>query len=118
MAKPPPRTQVLRTPLDLPEQRAHRLRQGPVVAVLEVPERLPEPQNLHGPARADDEGERVELTLARPAAEDARLERVRPRPLAAARPVQCDGVRLDRKSTRLNSSHANISYAVFCLKKK
>src|SRR5258707_11773821 len=24
----------------------------------------------------------------------------------------------DRKSTRLNSSHANISYAVFCLKKK
>src|SRR3712207_8773620 len=27
-------------------------------------------------------------------------------------------LRLDRKSTRLNSSHANISYAVFCLKKK
>src|SRR3712207_1665965 len=27
-------------------------------------------------------------------------------------------VRKDRKSTRLNSSHANISYAVFCLKKK
>src|SRR3712207_7454791 len=26
--------------------------------------------------------------------------------------------RSDRKSTRLNSSHANISYAVFCLKKK
>src|SRR3712207_7320126 len=34
----------------------------------------------------------------------------------------CQGQRgileLDRKSTRLNSSHANISYAVFCLKKK
>src|SRR3712207_8096188 len=28
------------------------------------------------------------------------------------------GGSLDRKSTRLNSSHANISYAVFCLKKK
>src|SRR3712207_8615584 len=28
------------------------------------------------------------------------------------------GFVLDRKSTRLNSSHANISYAVFCLKKK
>src|SRR3712207_7162378 len=27
-------------------------------------------------------------------------------------------VQTDRKSTRLNSSHANISYAVFCLKKK
>src|SRR3712207_7515685 len=29
-----------------------------------------------------------------------------------------EGIRQDRKSTRLNSSHANISYAVFCLKKK
>src|SRR3712207_7048599 len=28
------------------------------------------------------------------------------------------GRHVDRKSTRLNSSHANISYAVFCLKKK
>src|SRR5207245_8058913 len=28
------------------------------------------------------------------------------------------GARLDRKSTRLNSSHGSISYAVFCLKKK
>src|SRR3712207_7859825 len=28
------------------------------------------------------------------------------------------GRQADRKSTRLNSSHANISYAVFCLKKK
>src|SRR3712207_8733281 len=28
------------------------------------------------------------------------------------------GHHVDRKSTRLNSSHANISYAVFCLKKK
>src|SRR5438445_2078839 len=28
------------------------------------------------------------------------------------------GAEGDRKSTRLNSSHANISYAVFCLKKK
>src|SRR3712207_8486759 len=31
-------------------------------------------------------------------------------------PVRLEG-RLDRKSTRLNSSHANISYAVFCLKR-
>src|SRR3712207_8922981 len=29
-----------------------------------------------------------------------------------------NGLGKDRKSTRLNSSHANISYAVFCLKKK
>src|SRR3712207_7752953 len=32
--------------------------------------------------------------------------------------VSGKGFELDRKSTRLNSSHANISYAVFCLKKK
>src|SRR3712207_7058355 len=32
--------------------------------------------------------------------------------------VEDPGWTLDRKSTRLNSSHANISYAVFCLKKK
>src|SRR3712207_7103997 len=37
------------------------------------------------------------------------------------RPAPLTGTRRDgpdRKSTRLNSSHANISYAVFCLKKK
>src|SRR3712207_6696761 len=38
-------------------------------------------------------------------AREGKLERVR-------------GGAVDRKSTRLNSSHANISYAVFCLKKK
>src|SRR3712207_7593746 len=34
--------------------------------------------------------------------------------------IACRGTQVvpDRKSTRLNSSHANISYAVFCLKKK
>src|SRR5688572_30931690 len=32
--------------------------------------------------------------------------------------IQDDGRGLDRKSTRLNSSHSQISYAVFCLKKK
>src|SRR3712207_8607111 len=34
------------------------------------------------------------------------------------RQAVCLGRYGDRKSTRLNSSHANISYAVFCLKKK
>src|SRR2546430_5536220 len=32
--------------------------------------------------------------------------------------AQCSGTQRDRKSTRLNSSHSQISYAVFCLKKK
>src|SRR3712207_8504394 len=39
-----------------------------------------------------------------------------PRPRAVRRARRRG--RRDRKSTRLNSSHANISYAVFCLKKK
>src|SRR2546422_6671965 len=36
----------------------------------------------------------------------------------AGAPVRARKFRLDRKSTRLNSSHGYISYAVFCLKKK
>src|SRR3712207_8096093 len=43
--------------------------------------------------------------------DDAQVELRQERQVAAAE-------RADRKSTRLNSSHANISYAVFCLKKK
>src|SRR2546422_4233543 len=45
-------------------------------------------------------------------------------PLGHGDPVRCPAARrsckraLDRKSTRLNSSHGYISYAVFCLKKK
>src|SRR3712207_8793368 len=59
-------------------------------------------------------------------------ERLHPHHPQAVRHVPDDGVAVarrgqkplravagrDRKSTRLNSSHANISYAVFCLKKK
>src|SRR5688572_32512060 len=32
--------------------------------------------------------------------------------------LEAEGFTVDRKSTRLNSSHSQISYAVFCLKKK
>src|SRR5690625_1556873 len=39
-------------------------------------------------------------------------------PVAAALGIQVTVVGTDRKSTRLNSSHVAISYAVFCLKKK
>src|SRR5256885_9402580 len=38
--------------------------------------------------------------------------------LAGAHPQERPALRQDRKSTRLNSSHLVISYAVFCLKKK
>src|SRR5438034_3700401 len=46
---------------------------------------------------------------------DVKLERSRARAPSALRAT---GKRRDRKSTRLNSSHTVISYAVFCLKKK
>src|SRR3712207_8665094 len=42
----------------------------------------------------------------------------RPCPLEQDMEQVGGGQGVDRKSTRLNSSHANISYAVFCLKKK
>src|SRR3712207_7434000 len=41
-----------------------------------------------------------------------------PGPARAIRLIHGRDPHVDRKSTRLNSSHANISYAVFCLKKK
>src|SRR5438445_10737478 len=44
--------------------------------------------------------------------------RSRPHPAAGAAVGVGQRLQRDRKSTRLNSSHANISYAVFCLKKK
>src|SRR3712207_7006515 len=57
------------------------------------------------PAGVDEAPRRQELVASPTAAP--------PRPACAPRaPLG------DRKSTRLNSSHANISYAVFCLKKK
>src|SRR5690348_17700994 len=56
------------------------------------------------PASASS-GDTLTLTLRAPAA-------------AVPGDTRTVGVKLDRKSTRLNSSHPSISYAVFCLKKK
>src|SRR5689334_24680902 len=47
-------------------------------------------------------------------AEQGRITTLFPLPLA----ISCCVKNRDRKSTRLNSSHSSISYAVFCLKKK
>src|SRR3712207_7882652 len=46
------------------------------------------------------------------------LHRAGEAPLHMPEQLALDQLTRDRKSTRLNSSHANISYAVFCLKKK
>src|SRR3712207_8695154 len=66
---------------------------------------LPQHQGGGQPARAD--AEQVEGLRARDLADDV-----------DGAQLSLDVVVEDRKSTRLNSSHANISYAVFCLKKK
>src|SRR3712207_7543115 len=47
-----------------------------------------------------------------------RVERPEEQAALRRRAHEAHGAPEDRKSTRLNSSHANISYAVFCLKKK
>src|SRR5690625_7176314 len=61
------------------------------------------------------------LPICRPHHRQAHLQRSDPAPrgaeISGVEVLQIDGD-LDRKSTRLNSSHVAISYAVFCLKKK
>src|SRR3712207_7599546 len=59
----------------------------------------------------------VRLVARHGPAADRRAQRPRRRPGATATRDERPKPARDRKSTRLNSSHANISYAVFCLKK-
>src|SRR3712207_7480287 len=93
-------------PVDHPERLRERLS-----AAVEETEQLPRPAW---------EGERTPPVP--PAVPDrpAPVHRFEPPASGAHRaPIPVDAVDpRDRKSTRLNSSHANISYAVFCLKKK
>src|SRR3712207_8371185 len=63
------------------------------------------------PARAQGQGSHCRPGIA------AALAGVSSRAAKTARDL-AQAAWIDRKSTRLNSSHANISYAVFCLKKK
>src|SRR5690606_39951399 len=64
------------------------------------------------------QGDRGSRERARAAARAALLRRRRDGAHAAVRHEAVDLRQQDRKSTRLNSSHVKISYAVFCLKKK
>src|SRR2546421_12002504 len=66
--------------------------------------------SLHDALPISDDGERPPVDLRR-AADHARIA-------IEATPPHTMRARSDRKSTRLNSSHDQISYAVFCLKKK
>src|SRR3712207_8523153 len=65
--------------------------------------------------RSDDELHRREVVVVQQDAVERRLLQPLPAPCGD---LLLEPVLADRKSTRLNSSHANISYAVFCLKKK
>src|SRR5699024_11708251 len=56
--------------------------------------------------------------IARAAARSRSGTRTRRCPARTTTAAGIGGFALDRKSTRLNSSHVSISYAVFCLKKK
>src|SRR3712207_7376166 len=79
----------------------------PLHAALPIPPRVPQPP---APADAVRSAQRAGQGL--PAlVHPGRVHAHRRRPLRRHDDQ-------DRKSTRLNSSHANISYAVFCLKKK
>src|SRR2546427_547878 len=79
---------------------------GLAVAAAHVPEQL---RRAAGAFNALGAGAACAVTQ-RPAADDVRIARERGQAVA--------GRDVDRKSTRLNSSHSQISYAVFCLKKK
>src|SRR3712207_8125612 len=75
-------------------------------------------ERLAGDALGDEDAARRDRVADHRGAADpmtvrADLDRV---PVADPQPLRVR--RRDRKSTRLNSSHANISYAVFCLKKQ
>src|SRR5436309_9659896 len=70
-----------------------------------------------GPGK--DRHELVEHRLDERNAFRARIEQIGvDAPVMAHRRPVAEHAELDRKSTRLNSSHVKISYAVFCLKKK
>src|SRR2546430_9206200 len=66
-----------------------------------------------------DQIDQTILGLAQPEnAADIRMVESHGEPGLAPQPLHRAAVGGDRKSTRLNSSHSQISYAVFCLKKK
>src|SRR5256884_7318147 len=67
----------------------------------------------------DEERSELFERLCTPAADWAEGDRLPLGPCMRRSPTECPSAQArDRKSTRLNSSHGYISYAVFCLKKK
>src|SRR3712207_8462229 len=86
----------------------------PYTTLFRSGERVPR-GGRRAPGRADRRGALGDPR--RLAAREARARGRRTTPAPRLVPLGVAASRGDRKSTRLNSSHANISYAVFCLKK-
>src|SRR2546427_5674386 len=76
----------------------------------------PRDRSLVGLAEVVERGERLFGVLA--VAQQEGVEAAALQVVEVVAPDLAHGPQLDRKSTRLNSSHSQISYAVFCLKKK
>src|SRR5205814_6244432 len=102
VSPPPPRSTLF------PSRRSSDL--FPRVHVLVQGERVRE--IAHGfPGLGEGQGADLALVACRPGGRGRELEHREAGPIGHIED-------LDRKSTRLNSSHLGISYAVFCLKKK
>src|SRR3712207_7383644 len=69
-------------------------------------------------SRGDAPDRRYRQQLHPPASSEVEMTTETTTPLIEVQSISKYFGQVDRKSTRLNSSHANISYAVFCLKKK
>src|SRR5207249_5503407 len=104
--------------------RADSLRRcaGPHRTTLSFPTRRSSdlPERDQRPARRDEPRRAAPAAAPRPPAARSLAPEAQLRPPGDDRPLADLGPLepLDRKSTRLNSSHVSISYAVFCLKKK
>src|SRR5690348_17681242 len=84
------------------------------IYTLSLHDALPISELLHGAHRAADAGVRAR----RAAFAEAVMDLVPVLPFGVREARRHAQLWADRKSTRLNSSHPSISYAVFCLKKK
>src|SRR2546422_8889282 len=69
-------------------------------------------KRVQHPSEVVKKGDEVEVLILNVDAENKRIS------LGLKQAQEDPWLRIDRKSTRLNSSHGYISYAVFCLKKK
>src|SRR3712207_8022554 len=102
--------------------RSRVVERPPPVPLRERDEYKPLPDRARGSQVPPPPYDDVPLVNQRPPEQRAFVEAYegvgRPRILVFVnRTLEGDIIPVDRKSTRLNSSHANISYAVFCLKK-